>query len=105
MTETKDAEALFSCEIPFNENDFKTLPKTELGLIDDDMPKSVKLSFLNSHKDKLSECFIGAKIKVKDIVNTELSKANVKTFVKILPLRFSIEFTQKSVLIFYINKK
>ncbi|MEE6530784.1 hypothetical protein VWM68_11135, partial [Campylobacter coli] len=42
---------------------------------------------LNAHKDELSDCFMGARISVKDIVKTDLLKAQNETYVKILPLR------------------
>ncbi|KAA6225387.1 MULTISPECIES: hypothetical protein [unclassified Campylobacter] len=104
MTNSENADSEFACEIKFSQKDYDELPKNELGLIDDDMPKARKLSFLNEHKDELSECFIGAKISVKDIINTNLMQAKNETYVKILPLRFIVDFGQNSALIYYLKK-
>lgn len=105
MTKSDDRELEFACELAYAEQDYIKLPKTALGMIDDDMPKQKKFDFLNSHKDQLSECFIGAKINVKDIVKSELAKAQSETYVKILPLRFIVEFGEQSALIYYLRKK
>ncbi|EGK8164453.1 hypothetical protein LMQ51_000291 [Campylobacter coli] len=105
MTQSEDAISEFACEISYTDNDLKKLPRTELGMIDDNMPKIIKFNFLNAHKDKLSDCFIGAKISVKDIVKMDLLKARNETYVKILPLRFSVEFGERSALIYYLKKK
>lgn len=105
MMQSEDVISEFACEISYNENDFKKLPRTSLGFIDDAMPKNLKLDFLNSHKDELSDCFVGAKISVKDMVKTDLLKAQNETYVKILPLRFSVEFGERSALIYYLKKK
>ncbi|EAI7227397.1 hypothetical protein CK594_02500, partial [Campylobacter coli] len=56
MTQSEDAISEFACEISYTDNDLKKLPRTELGMIDDDMPKIIKFNFLNAHKDKLSDC-------------------------------------------------
>lgn len=105
MTQSKDTISEFACEISYTENDLKKLPRTELGMIDDDMPKAIKFDFLNAHKDELGDCFMGAKISVKDIVKTDLLKAQNETYVKILPLRFSVEFGERNALIYYLKKK
>lgn len=105
MTQSENVISEFACEISYNENDLKKFPRTELGLIDDAMPKMLKLNFLNSHKDELNDCFVSAKISVKDIVKTDLLKAQNETYVKILPLRFSVEFGERSALIYYLKKK
>lgn len=105
MTKSENAQSEFACEIAYTQKDLDFLPKTELGLIDDEMPKNQKLAFLNFHKDELSECFISAKISVKDIVRSELAKAQSETYVKILPLRFIVEFGEKNALIYYLRKK
>ena len=65
----------------------------------------IKFDFLNAHKDELSDCFMGARISVKDIVKTDLLKAQNETYVKILPLRFSVEFGERNALIYYLKKK
>lgn len=102
MTKSENAEEEFVCEIEYNKEDEKNFKRTSLGFIED---KNQKLAFLNAHKDELSECFVGAQIKVKDIVNTNFLKAQSETYVKILPLRFSADFGLKSVLIYYLKKK
>lgn len=105
MTQSENLQERWVCEIAYNDKDLKILPRTSLGMIDDNMPKTTQFNFLNSHKDELSDCFIGAKISVKDIVNTDLLKAKSETYVKILPLRFRAEFGEHSVLIYYLYKK
>lgn len=47
---------------------------------------------------------MGARISVKDIVKTDLLKAQNETYVKILPLRFSVEFGERNALIYYLKK-
>ncbi|MBS4235106.1 hypothetical protein [Campylobacter vulpis] len=103
MTKSKNRSSEYACEIPYNEKDLKTLPRNVLGLIE--VPKMTQLAFLNAHKNELSECFIGAKISVKDIVKADLLKAKSETYVKILPLRFSVDFGENSALIYYLKKK
>lgn len=105
MTKSQNVQSEFACEIIYTQKDLTLLPRTELGLIDDEMPKNQKLNFLNSHRDELSECFIGAKISVKDIVKSDFAKAQSETYIKILPLRFSVEFGERSALIYYLKKK
>lgn len=105
MTKSQNTWSEFACEIVYTQEDSNFLPRTELGFVDNDMPRNQKLVFLNSHKDELSECFIGAKVSIKDIVRSELAKAQSETYVKILPLRFSIEFGENSALIYYLRKK
>lgn len=102
MTKSENTQEEFVCEIEYNKEDEKNFTRTSLNFIED---KNQKLAFLNTHKDELSECFIGAKIKVKDIVNTNFLKAQNETYVKILPLRFNADFGLKSVLIYYLKKK
>lgn len=105
MTQSQDFQSEFVCELFYTEKDYEILERNSLGLIDDElMTKSQKLSFLNSHKDLLTECFIGANIKVKDIVQSEFAQARNETYIKILPLRFNVEFGEKSALIYYLKK-
>ena len=105
MTKSENVESEFACEIIYDEKDLKILPRTSLGIIDDSMSKTIKFHFLNSYKEKLIECFIGAKISVKDIVNTDLFKARSETYIKILPLRFTVDFGEHSVIIYYLKTK
>lgn len=105
MTQSENVEEQWVCEISYSDQDLKVLPRTSLGLIDDNMPKTIKFNFLNSHKDELSDCFIGARISVKDIVNTDLLRAQSETYVKILPLRFIVEFGEQNAIIYYLKKK
>ncbi|HHY1550155.1 TPA: flagellar assembly protein FlgQ [Campylobacter jejuni] len=105
MTQSENVEEQWVCEISYSDQDLKVLPRTSLGLIDDNMLKTIKFNFLNSHKDELSDCFIGAKISVKDIVNTDLLRAQSETYVKILPLRFTVEFGEQNAIIYYLKKK
>ncbi|MCW1360247.1 hypothetical protein [Campylobacter sp. US33a] len=105
MTRSANVKSELACEIAYNDNDLKILPKTELGLIDDDMSKTIKLDFLNSHKDELLNCFIGAKIKINDYIQSENALANHETYIKILPLRFMVEFGNHFALIYYLHKE
>ncbi|TKX29892.1 hypothetical protein [Campylobacter estrildidarum] len=105
MTQSENAISEFVCEIPYNDNDLKKFPKTELGMIDDYMAKNIKLNFLNSHKEELIDCFASANISIKDITKIELMKAQNETYVKILPLRFCVEFGERSALIYHLKKK
>lgn len=105
MTKSEDAYIQWACEISYNNEDLKTLPRTSLGMIDDTMPKMAKWDFLNSHKNELSDCFVGAKISVKDMINTDLLQAQSQTYIKILPLRFIVEFGQNSAIIYYLKQK
>ncbi|MCR2055835.1 hypothetical protein [Campylobacter helveticus] len=103
MTKSENRLSEYACEIPYTEKDLKTLPRNALGLIE--APKMAQLAFLNVHKEELSECFIGAKISVKDVVKADLLKAKSETYVKILPLRFSVDFGENGVIIYYLRKK
>lgn len=105
MTKSEDSESEFVCELFYTQKDLENLLRTELGLIDDEMPKARKLEFLNEHKNELDECFIGARLVVKDITKTEFAKAQNETYIKILPLRFTIEFNENSALVYQIQKK
>lgn len=97
----------------------KALPRTALGAIDDDMPKKRKLDFLNAHKDELLACFDNADIKVQDFVSvrsqnladdfsdakaqsfsSQKNHINTQTFIKILPIRFRINFALDRAVIF-----
>lgn len=105
MTKSDNFFSDFVCELPYTQKDYIKFPKNSLGLIDEDMPKKIKLDFLNSHKDELSECFIGAKIQIKSFTQTNLLKVQNEIYIKILPLRFSVDFGSNSALIYYLRKK
>lgn len=118
LGENTEKNLIFVCELAYTENDFKTLPKSTLGLVDDEMPKKAKLDFLNAHKDELLDCFFGENVEVKDFYKEEfapnaLTIANQtkaikenstktiknQTQIKILPTRFTINFaTQKAII-------
>ncbi|WP_281526872.1 hypothetical protein, partial [Campylobacter avium] len=57
MVQSKDVYEEYVCDIYYDEKDLLYLKKTDLGLIDDDMSKDLKLRFLNKHKEKLLSCF------------------------------------------------
>ncbi|AXP08478.1 flagellar assembly protein FlgQ [Campylobacter hepaticus] len=105
MTKSEDITTQWVCEIAYSDMDLKNLPRTSLGMIDDLMPKTIKFNFLNSHIDELSDCFISAKISVKDIINANLLQAQSETYVKILPLRFIVEFGEQGAMIYYLKKR
>ena len=88
----------------YDEKDLLYLKKTDLGLIDDDMSKDLKLRFLNKHKEKLLSCFNTLDVKIKDTVEADFLKAKSATYLKILPLRFSISFSNDRALIYYLRK-
>ncbi|MDO4674168.1 hypothetical protein [Campylobacter sp.] len=100
MTRSEGFVDEYVCELGYTPEDLRRLPRTGLGLVDGSMSKMEKLAFLNSHKDALSECFISAKISVKDLIRTDLLEAQSETYVKILPLRFSVEFGENVATIF-----
>ncbi|MBZ7948607.1 MULTISPECIES: hypothetical protein [Campylobacter] len=105
MTQSKNTISEFACEIPYSNNDLKQFPKTELGIIDNYMTKNIKLNFLNFHKEELIDCFTGANVSIKDITKTDLMRAQNEIYIRILPLRFSVDFGLKSATIYYLKKK
>lgn len=45
MTQSENTEEQWVCEISYSDQDLKVLPRTSLGLIDDNMPKTIKFNF------------------------------------------------------------
>lgn len=105
MTESKNVGEIYTCELSFSEADLTYLPKTNLGLIDNDMPKALKFRFLNAHKDELIDCFNSANIKVRDKITNNEMKASSQTFIQMLPLRFRVDFSQDKALIYQLVKE
>lgn len=106
MTKGEDYFSEYACEIDYTLNDLDYLQKDDFNAVDDTMPKALKLRFLNTHKDKLIDCFTdNVDINVKDILNTEFLQAKSQTYIKILPLRFEVEFKDKGAIIYYLRKE
>lgn len=105
MTKSENFDELFACELYYDSKDLNYLVKTELGSIDDDMPRNLKLRFLNAHKAKLLECFTQAQVKVQDLVQGDFLHIQTRTFIKILPLRFRINFANDRALIYELVKR
>ena len=104
MTKSEDFTQEYVCDIAYEDEDLKYLQKTELGLFDDDMPKELKLRFLTSHKGELMYCFSSVDVKVRDFVQNSFMKASTSTYVKFLPLRFSVIFSQDKAVIYLLKK-
>ncbi|WP_291952523.1 hypothetical protein [Campylobacter sp.] len=102
MTKSKNKKLEFACEIPYSSKDFIT--RGNVGRISKEgMTKIDKFNFLNTHKSDLIDCFLNSKIDVKDFTNTNLASAQSETYVKILPLRFIVEFGDYSFFIYYLK--
>jgi len=105
MTASKNIGKIYTCELDFSDEDLKYLPKTNLGLIDNEMPKALKFRFLNAHKDELIECFNSANVRVRDKITNNEMKASTQTFIQMLPLRFRVDFSQDKALIYQLIKE
>ncbi|AJC88062.1 hypothetical protein [Campylobacter insulaenigrae] len=104
MTKSKNKKLEFACEIPYSNKDFISLPRNDFGMVDEEkMTKLDKFNFLNLHKSNLIDCFFNAKIDVKDFTNTNFASAQSETYVRILPLRFMVEFNDYSVFVYYLK--
>ncbi|MBF7043797.1 hypothetical protein [Campylobacter volucris] len=104
MTKSKKKQLEYACEIPYNNKDFALLPRDNFGNIDEDkMSKMDKFNFLNSRKSDLIDCFLNFKIDVKDFTQTNLAITHSETYVRILPLRFIVEFNNNSFFIYYLK--
>lgn len=104
MTKSKKKQLEYACEIPYNGKDFALLPRDNFGNIDEDkMSKMDKFNFLNSRKSDLIDCFLNFKIDVKDFTQTNLAMTHSETYVRILPLRFIVEFNNNSFFIYYLK--
>ena len=105
MTSSEAVLEEYLCDLPYTSEDLQTLDKTALGGIDDEMPRSKKLSFLNSHKNELAQCFTKAVIKVQDFVKIQKLQAQSQTFIKMLPTRFRVSFARDKAIIFRLVKR
>lgn len=105
MTKSKAKLEEYACELHYTKEEKEKLPKTELGNIDNDMAKSLKFAFLQAHKNELVECFKSSQISVKDYINTQNASASNQTFIKLLPLRFSIDFLDNKAIIYHLKEK
>lgn len=90
----------YSCFISYTNEDLNFLQRTNLSSMDDEMPKALKLKFLNLHKDELSECFFGTNIKVRDIVRKSFLQTESATYITMLPTRFKVRFHNDKALIY-----
>ncbi len=57
------------------------------------------LSFLNLHKDEIFECFVLKKVMIKNEFNRKNNEISHTSNLKILPVRFMVEFKPKSAII------
>ncbi len=105
MTSSEAVFEEYLCDLPYTSEDLQALPKTALGGIDDEMPRSKKLDFLNSHKNELAQCFTKADIKVQDFVKSQRFQAQSQTFIKMLPTRFRVNFARDKAVIFRLVKR
>ncbi len=105
MTQSELVSERYVCDIIYTSEDLQSLDKTALGGIDDEMPRSKKLNFLNSHKNELVQCFTKADIKVQDFVKSQNLQAQTQTFIKMLPLRFRVNFARDRAVIFRLVKR
>lgn len=104
MTQSELVSELYVCDLIYTSEDLQSLDKTALGGIDDEMPRSKKLNFLNAHKNELVQCFTNADIKVQDFVKSQNLQAQTQTFIKMLPLRFRVNFARDRAVIFRLVK-
>lgn len=104
MTTSQRAAEQYVCDLVYTDEDLRTLGKTALGGIDDEMPRQIKLNFLNAHKDQLALCFSRADIKVRDFVKSHKFQAQSQTFITLLPLRFRVNFARDRAVIFRLVK-
>ena len=105
MTQSELVSELYVCDLIYTSEDLQSLDKTALGGIDDEMPRSKKLNFLNAHKNELVQCFTNADIKVQDFVKSQNLQAQTQTFIKMLPLRFRVTFARDRAVIFRLVKR
>ncbi|OCX43479.1 hypothetical protein A7X81_00800 [Campylobacter ornithocola] len=104
MTKSKNKKLEYACELVYTPSDLKTLIRNDFDVVaEEKMTKLDKFNFLNAHKNDLIDCFFNSKIDVKDFVKSEQASAQSETFVRILPLRFIIEFHDNSAFIYYLR--
>ncbi|CAM4140325.1 hypothetical protein [Campylobacter armoricus] len=93
MTKSKNKTLEYACELVYTPNDLKNLPRDSFNVISEEKMKKIdKFNFLNAHKNDLIDCFFNSKIDVKDFVKSEQASVQSETYIRILPLRFSVEF-------------
>ena len=95
----------YACHIAYTDDDLHSLQRTNLGSMDDEMPRALKLDFLNSHKNELVACFFGTQAKVKDILQTHRFQSQSATYITMLPTRFRVEFHNDKAVIFKLTKQ
>lgn len=100
----KNTRQIYACELFYTEKDRKNLPKTTLGVVDNEMAKERKFKFLQDHEKELVECFAVSNVSVRGKTSTELLKAKSEVYMKVLPLRFAIDFGTNSALIYQLLK-
>lgn len=103
MTSKLSVREIYVCDILYTDDESANLPRTALGAIDDEMPKKRKLAFLNAHKNELLNCFQNADIKVQDFSKTINHQNSTQTFIKILPIRFRVNFARDRAVIFRLE--
>ena len=82
MTLTSNPKPKFLCQI----DAFKDENITTLG-------------FLNLHKDEIFDCFALKKVMIKNELNVKNAQVTNASNLKILPVRFMVEFKPKSAII------
>lgn len=105
MTLSEFAFEEYACHIIYTDEDLSYLQRTNLGSIDDEMPKALKLKFLNNHKNHLTECFFGTDTKVRDIVQNHLLQNQNATYITLLPTRFRVQFHNDKAVIYKLIQR
>ncbi|EAJ0348981.1 hypothetical protein YZ38_06565 [Campylobacter lari] len=104
MTKSKNKNLEYACELAYTPSDLKSLIRNDFGMVaEEKMTKLDKFNFLNAHKNDLIDCFFNSKIDVKDFVKSEQTSAQSETYVRILPLRFIVEFHDNSAFVYYLK--
>lgn len=104
MTSGEYAFEEYSCHIAYTSEDLTYLQKTDLGSMDDEMPKALKLNFLNRHKSELTQCFFGTDTKVKGIIQNFSLQSQSAIYITMLPTRFRVQFHNDKALIYKLVK-
>lgn len=105
MTSSAFALEEYSCHIIYTDEDLSYLQRTDLGSMDDEMPKVLKLKFLNKHKNRLTECFFGTDTKVRGIMQNHLLRNQNATYITMLPTRFRVQFHNDKALIYRLIQR
>ena len=69
----------------------------QIDAFKDDNPTT--LGFLNLHKDEIFDCFALKKVMIKNELNVKNSQVTNAANLKILPVRYMVEFKPKSAII------